>query len=30
MEPVRLTDEDELDLGGVVSGFRCRVYEVID
>lgn len=29
-EPIRLTDKEELDLGEVVSGFRCRVSEVFD
>jgi Uma2 family endonuclease len=29
-EAIRLTDEDELDLGEVVSSFRCRVSEVFD
>jgi Uma2 family endonuclease len=26
----RLTDDDELDLGDVVEGFRCRVAEIFD
>ncbi|HEU4391496.1 MAG TPA: Uma2 family endonuclease [Blastocatellia bacterium] len=27
---IKLTDEDELDLDPVVSGFRCRVSEIFD
>jgi Uma2 family endonuclease len=26
----RLTDADELDLGSVIEGFRCRVSEIFD
>lgn len=29
-EIMRLTDEDELDLSDVVTGFRCRVSEIFD